>query len=588
MRRVGILASVSSPDLYPLILCGGITIQGIVFAVAQSRGLDGFAGRGCTLISQAVLPALLLVPVIQFVLGVEIAMRGMKATPFPERGRWMVSLCLAIIGLITLINFLVADFIRARDFCFKSLFWFVMKWAQGIFVLLAVFAITLMGAAVFVFLRLARTPKIDPTERVNASRMIFFMALAVISNAFMCPFFFVLAFMKTPDGEAPKAALNLSMVAAVVANLSGLMTGGLHLFLRSSSIPTTISPRDKWEENERMSLKNKIRLRGFASSPDFNGQMMEPVGRPLRGRSSSTANLMAHGKEEEARLESVTPTYPVIPHNAVGTHALFPLIATAIQVPQPVQISSIEVPKAHMQKGSNYTLFPSKGAQTSADTKSVLCLLPSTTYNPDEKKSPAMEEGPADRYSMLKPPPPLKPVGRHVRNSSMASSATVQIGLRLSNVEDMPSINPKYLNDGGQTHHLDCPLAIKSAQETSKRSPLSNIHMTGDDSDDDTVFDHDSATLVVPLRDPVKDARMKTLPPVPMPGMKQQQQQQEEDDDEDQVRLSPTVYTPESATPRVKLPSPRGVGFQPPPPKRSDTPGNGEGKSSSSGSSQWI
>jgi len=47
---------VKAADIYPLALSIGITIQGIGFAFAQAKGLDDFNTRGCTLISQFMLP----------------------------------------------------------------------------------------------------------------------------------------------------------------------------------------------------------------------------------------------------------------------------------------------------------------------------------------------------------------------------------------------------------------------------------------------------------------------------------------------------------------------------------------------------
>jgi hypothetical protein len=67
-------------------------------------------------------------------------------------------------------------------------------------------------------------------------------------------------------------------------------------------------------------------------------------------------------------------------------------------------------------------------------------------------------------------------------------------------------------------------------------------------------------------RDPVKDAKMKTLPPVPriisqLPKAEPAQQA---------FTLSPTVYSPKTPT-KVRLPSPKGVGFTVPASKPSSS-----------------
>ena len=124
-----------------------------------------------------------IVPYIQLIFGLEIAMRGLqKKEPFSPRGKWAVTICLTIIGLLILANFLVANFDRAPSLCLKSLFWFVEHYSTACFALLTGIASTLLVCTVIVFVRLHRSTKIEVTERVAASRMVYYMALAVIST----------------------------------------------------------------------------------------------------------------------------------------------------------------------------------------------------------------------------------------------------------------------------------------------------------------------------------------------------------------------------------------------------------------------
>lgn len=58
LRRHG-FSFVQTAEVFPLILSLGITIQGIIFAVAQSTGLDDLLSRGCTLVSQFMLPGMI-------------------------------------------------------------------------------------------------------------------------------------------------------------------------------------------------------------------------------------------------------------------------------------------------------------------------------------------------------------------------------------------------------------------------------------------------------------------------------------------------------------------------------------------------
>lgn len=105
-----------------------------------------------------------------------------KDQPFGPRAKWGVSICLAIVGLLTLTNFLVANFQRANNFCLKSLFWFVAEYSTGCFILLVVIVASLLGCAVVIFTKLHKSIKVEVTARVNASRMVYYLALAAIST----------------------------------------------------------------------------------------------------------------------------------------------------------------------------------------------------------------------------------------------------------------------------------------------------------------------------------------------------------------------------------------------------------------------
>lgn len=566
-----------------------ITIQGTTFAVAQSTGLKGIVIFGCTLVSQLMLPgrpktldpdevtlltlaALFIVPYTQLVFAVELALRGMRKKPFAPRGKWTVTICLATIGLLTLANFLVADFIRTNDFCFGSLFWFVAKYSVGCFGILVAIASIILICFFTVAVKLYRSIKIEVTERVCASRMVYYMALAFVSNVrgflpcvrvlvlaltkrsqcFMIPFFFVLAFA---DQSAPgngAQTLTLSMVGSVAACVSGLMTGGLYLFLKSNTL-STIGPKNKAGEYERQRMKHTIR-RAASGDPNYTNHMMQPVAAPgnLR-RMDSESSLISKEKEDEAALDaSRSPTassrYDSEQPNPLRSNAVYPS-TTIPRAPEPAQISS---GIGHMRKRS-YSLFPNNGPST----KSSVTLLPSTTYLPNA--NPRTRDAQA-ALDALKPPPSMRnlAMGRHRRDSSMISSATVQIGLRLSSVDDMPmppSIPNRTNTPDSDVLSLDCPK--ERAKLHGKRPIPLNTTPTA------AVVNAEAAppaSSSSPKRDPVKDARMKTLPPVPRPGESVPDVADDDDESryEEEETLSPTVYNP---SPTKRVPSPKGVGF---------------------------
>ncbi|KAI1867953.1 uncharacterized protein JN550_006760 [Neoarthrinium moseri] len=537
--KPSIFTCVKGAETYPFILSLAITIQGIIFAVSQSRGLDGLFAKGCSLISQFMWPAIFIVPYVQLIFGIEIALRGLRTKPFPPRGKWTVAICMAVWKMLLVITGLVAFFIPSSDFCFASLFWFVAKWAEGGFALFMTISVILIACAVIVFLKLTRHATIETSERVQASRMVYYLAVGILSNILMVPFFIYLTFNNLGDMDGD-AGLTLSMIATVVANVSGLMNGGLHLFFRSNII-STIGPRDKMAEYERQQLKHKIR-KADSNDYDFSSHVLQPVSGPRQlGRTASEESLVRYEKEEESVENQSLRTYGFSP-NPSKSNSVFPS-TTIPRAPEPAQLPASTLPSAgiHQRRPStSYSLFPSNAANTTS-----VAMLPATTY------SPVANTNPFD-FETLKPPPSIKTGGRHRRDSSMASSATVQIGLRFSNVDDMPPMASTMVKNAEQVHNLDCPKALRP-------SPLAAF--TGNEPSSPS--EPQSPVSATSSRDPVKDARMKTLPPVPRAVTLAQVDTSQGQEG----LLSSKVYRPES--PVKKIPSPKGVGFNVP--KRANT-----------------
>ncbi|KAK1989360.1 hypothetical protein LZ30DRAFT_576139 [Colletotrichum cereale] len=498
---------VGPAESFPLILSVGIVVQGIVFAVAQSTGLDHLLTLGCTITSQMMLPAVFIVPYIQLVFALEVAFRSLRKNPLPPRSKWNVTICLAIVGTFLLVTYLVTLFVRPPNFCFASLFWFVQRWQEGCFVILTLIAVALLASTLVIFCRLHNNVRIENSERVAASRMVYFLAVAFISTTLLIPFFFNLSF--TEQRGATGQALTLAMIASVVANVSGLMTGGLHLFLRSNTL-STIGPRqnEKWE-SERNKLKAGIRVYS-GGNDDYENHMMNPVGRAQSLRRMDSTDSLVPEKEEEARIESPSgsPTYASpLRSNAVWQPA-------PLRAPEPAQVPTYQIPKAHARKRS-YSLFPTEQQN---NTKSIT-LLPAKTYAPGAM---TLDE---DDMMALQPPPRIHPQGiRHRRDSSLASSATVQIGLRLSNVDDMPPLNSQYFQNNASVNSLNCP-NDQDADALKRPSPLAQVDVNSDSDSSDSEEDD---TLV-------------SSPP-------------------QQLTLSPAVYRPESPQ-RTRVTSPQGVGF---------------------------
>ncbi|KAI1103559.1 hypothetical protein F4804DRAFT_227935 [Jackrogersella minutella] len=532
--RVNVFRCIRGPETYPFILSLGITIQGIVFAVAQSRGLDGLFIPGCSLISQFMWPAIFIVPYIQLVFGLEVALRAIRSMPFLPRSKWNVPICLAIVKMLLLITGLVGFFIQPPTFCFASLFWFVAKWAEGGFVLLLMIVIILTICSIVIFLKLTRYAMIEDSERVSASRMVYYLVLAVVTNALIMPFFLYLTFSH-PLEDNGTTGLTLSMISTVVANVTGLTTGGLHLFLRSRTI-STIGPKNKLVEYERQKLKHQIRVRG-TNDMDFNGHMLQPVSGPEFSKTESQENLVGEKGDAAERGETsylmdpfeFNPTTP----NPLRSNAVFEA-ANISPVPETIPIPPTPTANIHSRKQSaSYTLFPSKNQ---SNTTSV-ALLSSTSYNPNPQSTLGPTSSPSEDWNdSLRPPPPVW--ARHKRDSSIASSATVQIGLRISNVADIGPVGGKSSAEAERAYALNYP-QNEAIAGTYRPSPLASFNT--------------SNAALPPSPNESRGILMKDLPPANVrPG-----------GEGSDFTLNPTVYDPKSPT-KSKVPSPRGVGFNVP------------------------
>ncbi|KAK4162765.1 hypothetical protein QBC43DRAFT_72725 [Cladorrhinum sp. PSN259] len=535
-------------EVYPLILSLGIFVQSLIFAGAQSTGLDSLFGPGCTLMAMAMLPAVFLAPYIQLVYALEITLRAMRKKAFEPRGKWNVTICSVIIGLLVFAMFLVADFDQSPNFCLTSLFWFVAHYSAACFGLFTTIAVLLIICTVVIFVKLHSSINIEVTARVNASRMVYYLALAAISIGFMLPFFYVQTF-KTGRGQNGNS-LTLSMVAAVVANVSGLMTGGLYLFLKSNTL-STIGPRDKAGEYEnRRAMYKARRFEDDAESEGgYTDHVMHPVGGPrsLRGANSETS-LYTISKEEEAldakSMRSFSTTYSKRAPSSLRSYRsnnFFARASNAIMPRAPERARIASTIGGHMRKRS-YSLFPNN----TPGTKSSFTLLPATTYSPADA---------------LKPPPSMGNLlnRRHRRDSSLVSSATVQIGLRFSSVDDIePQTSPQVVAHDHHVYNLDCPLVQQELQAKGGLKRPAGLDSGATTPTTPVNKKEEQVMHETPARDPVKAAKMKTLPPVPK--LATAQPTPEESAPTEEITLSPSVYSPTSPT-KARLPSPRGVGF---------------------------
>lgn len=207
------------------------------------------------------------------------------------------------------------------------------------------------------------------------------------------------------------------MMSTVVLNLSGLMNGLLHLFLRSNLSSSSFGPKEgrHWSRE-----KHEIRLWG-PNELAFTNYLTNPVSGPQSPQSPSS-KFRSESRTSLVKVEKFGMASP--PFRSPGKTPPFPLTpvkAAVPAVPEPTK-ESPRRSKYHLRKPS-YSLFPADGI----------------------KSSDRANDNVDNQYDMsdLQPPPRILGKG-HIRNSSVVSSATVQIGLRLSHApgtEPPPSLS---------------------------------------------------------------------------------------------------------------------------------------------------
>lgn len=323
----------------------------------------------------------------------------------------------------------------------------------------------------------------------------------------------------------------LAMVASVVTNLSGLTCGVLYIFLRSSH-RGRIGPPSQSEQGGRQ-VKDGIRTLA-PSSYIYNKQMELPISPPIVFDRPWTGQT-SEGTVIEGGFVIETPKRANVPreqHSPWGPDtATLPTgsVSEEYQAAEALQTQADQNRQTHLRKGS-YSIFPS--ARDTYSTRPSV-LLPATTYSPSTKLTAPDED-------LLLPPPTIHSPGgpRHHRDSSLISSASVPIGFRVSNVENMQRINTSY---------YQMPMApyFPPSPNYQRRDPSMMIK---------------PLSVVPPAEyrartDSTAQSINKQLPPIPL-STTHRGENNVQGGDED-FTLSPSVYSPEDEIPRSKIIYPR-------------------------------
>lgn len=279
----------------------------------------------------------------------------------------------------------------------------------------------------------------------------------------MLPFFYVITF-KAQDEDA---STELSMIASVASNLSGIITGGLYLFFRSNQ-KSVIQPKDTANvENEAFEkhLQRWGSRTSLISAPPILPEKSEKHQAPPSPSiySDHSYDDDAH-PYDDARDSGVAPS-SVAPTPIITKTESFPRledVSSIPSVPSPSMMPSPLRPSSSrpITRRESYSLFPTKRPSFLSPGG----LLPATTYAPSTTATPERTASPVTpgAWEMLMPPPMITGEGHH-RNSSLSSSGTVQIGLRISNMNDVQPFKAGQLDTPRQSRKLKSGLGVDKA-----------------------------------------------------------------------------------------------------------------------------
>ncbi|KAL8666112.1 MAG: hypothetical protein Q9168_007549 [Polycauliona sp. 1 TL-2023] len=430
----GRVIDIHPAEIIPLVVSIAITIQGIVYVVVQVLGLHELVAE-CVTIAQIVWPALWIVPYTMLVFGSETAVRSLQGKGFPCQTKRSLLLCSVAVLIAVLLTWIPSHTSPSKGICPATLVWWTKNYAKIGLAIGSGLLFTHILCAVVITSQLMRTANMNHNQRIAASRVVYYLIVSASLMTLTVPFFAQRTLLLD--------ALRTAWVAEVSLNLFGLITFILHMSLRSNADRMAIQPLEGIRQD-----KKRLRLFG-PSDLEMTMHITSPV-------------LLKKDKDQYAddNYRLMTATRPNTPPSASFTgrndspsgdilNEIVAEYSRPVRSPPPVFHSP-----GIRRKGSNYSLFPTFRS-------AMLRNSMSTTFSQDE-----------DAKSLQLPKP--LPLFNHKREISEQSSATVQIGFRLSNMSDPHRPTP--LSPTASSCCLPLQGASDSFTESPPVSPMSSRH----------------------------------------------------------------------------------------------------------------
>ncbi|KAL8957839.1 MAG: hypothetical protein Q9193_004988 [Seirophora villosa] len=382
--RLGSRLNVHPAEILPLIISVAIIVQGTVFISVQSTSKDVMM-EDCRVMAQVIWPALWIVP-------------------FTMLTRWNIRVSILAILLMALITWIPSYVSPTQGSCLASLVWWTDDFTKIGLVISSGLLFTFLFCAGVIAIQLIRTIKVCREQRIAATRIVYYLIISALIMVLIIPFF--------ARTTMRIQAIATSHVAEVALNVLGIVHLALHFFLRSNADSTAIRRMETiWTRNQRLRLfgPSDLEMTMHITSPvlldkgdarrfdDDNYKLRKDFHRPSRMQKCSSQ--------------------PVVPESAEITHLKDFTVETKAEFLTPVQSPpQVFLSPCTPRKAYNYSIFPTFGS-------AMLRNSMSTTFSQGSEEA-------------LEPPKPILPVS-HKREFSEQSSATLHIGCRLSNLDDV-------------------------------------------------------------------------------------------------------------------------------------------------------
>ncbi|KAK2784377.1 hypothetical protein FQN52_009064 [Onygenales sp. PD_12] len=394
-KRFDFLRHIPPAHKFPLMLAFASFSQSLILLAVQSTGLEDLFAEGCLAASQITWTAAWIVGYALLIFSSEAVYRSFRPPRFAAKGRWNTVICWVVFAIMLALTWIPSKVKQVkqtkRNRCLASLLQWTRRWADiGAILTVSVIVLYIANGTILT-IRLRRMVKLDAHDRIAASSIVYYLAGSVLVYALVLPFWIQGTFLRPTNTSM--------LMGSVSLNLFGIVHAFIYLLLRANGGNMMIGPGSSaWKQKLERFDSTELALAQQISKPIVTEPRIGIV--DSHNMCLEKDGIFDTDDEDEEEMRSNEKRLKLAVFNPLSTP---------------------HTPTTHSRKPSNYSIFPARNS--SRRTKRFMLNFTQS------------------RDNLLLPPRPS--YARHQRFSSDISTATVQIGLRLSNIA-VPSSMQNY------------------------------------------------------------------------------------------------------------------------------------------------